>query len=308
MKTITWFGFVLGALSAAGEVIWTKPGQTAIFKCQIDTYRSLEWLHHGNTRIIRVDGKTGQQNKAQSDIAKRSTVSETTLTVSSVKEGDAGKFTCKVYGRIQEHTLLVVSVSPSPSGVFQAGSTATLQVKGLSSGTLVQWKDPNGHLTDSATIQLEPVAPSHEGTWECLVTLDKVAYSESLEIKVEVPAPETAASLPKQNSEVDVQPPCHNCVTNPQPKETPLLELSWWVWVSLGVGCLVVILLIVFVIVLCKRIRRRKREYQRRQNGHQPLKPRQFCQCNRPTAAAKPQQGRRREKPLALPRQPLLME
>nr|XP_020504783.1 uncharacterized protein LOC109995407 [Labrus bergylta] len=301
MKTITWFGFVLGALSAAGEVIWTKPGQTAIFKCQAESYGTLEWLHHGTERIIRVDGRTGQQNKAQSDIVKRSAASETTLTVSSVKEADAGRFTCKVDRRVQEYTLLVVSV---PSGVLQVGSTAKLQVKGKSSSTSVQWKGPDGHLTDSETIQLNPVALSHNGTWECLFTLDKVTHKKSLEIKVEVPAPETAAPLPSQKSK-----DCHNCVTNPQPKETPLLqELSWWVWVALGVGCLVVILLIVFVIVLCVRIRRRKRKYQRRQNGQQPLKPRQFCQCNRPTAAAKPQQGRRREKPLALPRQPLLME
>lgn len=44
----------------------------------------------------------------------------------------------------------------------------------------------------------------------------------------------------------------------PPPEAALLLGLIWWVWVAIGVGCLVVVLLMVFVIVLCKRIKRRK--------------------------------------------------
>ena len=42
------------------------------------------------------------------------------------------------------------------------------------------------------------------------------------------------------------------------PEGALLLGLSWWVWLAIGVGCLVVVLLMVFVIVMCKRIKRRK--------------------------------------------------
>lgn len=37
-----------------------------------------------------------------------------------------------------------------------------------------------------------------------------------------------------------------------------LLGLSWWLWVVIGVGCLIVVVLMFFVIYLCKRIQRKK--------------------------------------------------
>ncbi|KAG7216970.1 hypothetical protein INR49_001624 [Caranx melampygus] len=45
-----------------------------------------------------------------------------------------------------------------------------------------------------------------------------------------------------------------------------------------------------------------------RMRNRQPLTPRQYCQCNRPTAARKSQQGRKKGKPSALPLQPQLKE
>lgn len=66
--------------------------------------------------------------------------------------------------------------------------------------------------------------------------------------------------------------PKTGCAHCPQPgitdqenrNDLQLLGLSWWVWLSIGIGCLVVILLIVLVIILCKRIKRRK---VREENG-----------------------------------------
>ncbi|XP_034553208.1 CD4-2 molecule, tandem duplicate 2 [Notolabrus celidotus] len=303
MRTIMWFGFVLGALSAAGEVILSTPGNNTKLKCGINTnFKSVEWLKENN-RIILM-GDTGIARKGSGEIVQRSRVTGADLQVSRVKEEDAGKFTCKMDGKSKVHTLLVVLVSADHSGALQQGGEATLkcQVKGLDS--TVKWRWPNGTETQSGIVQLKPVAHSHKGKWECLFNHDSVPYSEILNIIVE------AAPVPTKVSTEVYSPTCISCVSNPPPKDSSLvLELSWWVWVAIGAGSLVMVLLMVFVVVLCKRIRRKKRKHRMRQNGHQPLNPRQFCQCNRPTAAAaKPQQGRRREKPLALPRQPLLME
>ncbi|XP_041649417.1 CD4-2 molecule, tandem duplicate 2 [Cheilinus undulatus] len=308
MKIMAWFGLVLSALSAAGDVILAKLGQVTTLECNANTYNTLEWLHE-NDRIVSVDGRTGRQRKVVSDIAGRSTVRGTSLVVTSLKEEDAGRFRCIVDRKSREYLLLLTSVSSTPSGDLKLGSEATLccQVKGLGPGSTVQWKGPDKSTTALETVQLKPVTNSHSGTWECLFTHNSVTYTEKLEVRVK--APETAATSPPEKGEKEVgKPGCTNCTIDPPPKNPVLLELSWWVWVAIGVGSLVVIVLIIIIIVTCKKIRRRKRKYQRNQNGHHPLNPRQYCQCNRPTAAAKPQQGRRREKPVALPRQPLLME
>ncbi|XP_032374682.1 T-cell surface glycoprotein CD4 isoform X2 [Etheostoma spectabile] len=302
MKTIVWFGFVLGALSAAGEVILRKPGQKATFKCSVDTYTlSLEW-NRGNDLIIRVNGKTGftvRDPKYKDNLKLRGT----SLEISGVTEEDAGKFICTADGRRKENTLLVVSVSASPSSELQLGSEAMLQcqVKGLHPpNSPVQWKRPNGGPnSESQTVQLKSVAHSDEGNWQCTFSYEGGEYSESLEVKVQDPVPKTTAPSPSTSSK--------DASFNPPPStDVVLLGLSWWMWVAVGGGCLVVILLMVFVIVLCKRIKRRKRKFHHKRNGRQPLNPKTYCQCDRPAAAAKPQQGRRKEKPSALPLQPLL--
>ena len=46
--------------------------------------------------------------------------------------------------------------------------------------------------------------------------------------------------------------------TKSPPKADLVLGLSWWMWVIVGVGCLVVVLLLVVVICLYKRIKRKK--------------------------------------------------
>lgn len=308
MKTIVWFGFVLGALSAAGEVFVTKLGKAATLECGVKAYtNSLTWSH-GENLIIGYSGKSGFPRKGTIDLVGRSKVKgQTNLAISPVKEEDAGKFVCIADGRRQEHTVLVVSVSASPPGDLRLGSVATLQcrVKGLDPHPAVQWKKPGGspHSEHSQTAQLKSVALSDAGNWECSFTHEGVTYSESLAIVVQAPAPETVA--PSQSSKEVLKPTCHSCDTHPPQL---LLGLDWWAWVAVGVGCLVVVLLIVGVIVMCKRIKRRKRKFQTMKNGRQPLKHKKYCQCDLQAAAAKPQQGRRREKPSAPPLQPLLMQ
>ncbi|XP_037640517.1 CD4-2 molecule, tandem duplicate 2 isoform X2 [Sebastes umbrosus] len=309
MKTIVWFGFVLGALSAAGEVIRTSPGQKAIIKCGASSYTNyLKWTH-GNNLITNVPVK-GFTTKGSGGTAVRSQVKGTMLVISPVKEEDAGKFSCVADGNRQDHTLLVVSVSASPSAELQPSSKATLecQVKGLNQGHTVQWNRPDGSShSGSSTVELNPVTLSDNGTWQCTFSHDGVTFHEDLVIKVQEPAPETAPPSPSQSPGGNQKPTCPNCVTKPPPTAL-LLGLSWWMWTAVGTGGLVVLLLIVFVIVLCKRNKRRKKRILKMKNSRQPLMPKNYCQCDRPAAAAKPQQGRRREKPSATPLPPLLMQ
>ncbi|XP_076593892.1 T-cell surface glycoprotein CD4-like [Chaetodon auriga] len=299
MKITAWFGVVLGALSAAGEVFITKPGQTVNLKCGGHTDKNLEW-RHGNKKIYSILPRSPGPLKGESEIADRSRLSGTDLRIRGVKEQDAGKFTCIIDGKSQEHTLLVVSLSLRSSADLRLGSEATLEcnVKGVNPEPAVQWKRPGGSVhTESQIAQLKPLARSDEGTWSCTFSHAGKAHSESIEIKVAEPVRTTLAPVPPKNSKD---------VTVPKPPKTPM-GLSWWMWVVIGVGCVVVLLLMVFVICLCRRIKRRKRVLRKMKNGRQRPMPAQYCQCNRPTAAAKPQQGRRREKPSAPPLQPLLM-
>nr|AXK15891.1 T cell surface glycoprotein CD4-2 [Sparus aurata] len=300
MKTVVWFGFVLGALSAAGRVIVTKSGDTATLDCP-SFKRTLEWLRESESIIV--EGK--YTRKGKSDIASRSIVKQSDLLIRNVKPADAGSFTCKADGQDNQHTLVVVSVSASPSGELQPGSKVTLecQVNGISPGP-IQWKTPGGKQVKGSPHAVESVALLDAGTWECMFSQGGEMQSHSLVITVKEPV--TTTTLPptsKTNSKNGESPP------NGGPSAPgPLLGLRWWMWVVIGVGCLVVVLLMVLVIVLCKRIKRRKRKLQTMKNGRQLLTPRQYCQCNRPAAAAKPQQGRRREKPSVPPLQPLLIE
>ncbi|KAM9353283.1 CD4-2 molecule, tandem duplicate 1 [Symphorus nematophorus] len=308
MKTLVCFGFVLCAMSAAGTLIVKKPGQTVVLQCPVSIFTtSVEWKHEDN--LIAGSYTRGFPRRVTSDIGSRSRISgKTNLSVRGVKEEDAGKFTWVVDGKSQDITLVVVSVSASPSADPQLGSNATLQcrVRGVKPDPKVQWKGPDGNLRSESEVQLTSVAPSDAGTWECTFTHAEGTHTETLEIKVQRPPTTLApapAPVPSQKSKT-----CPKCVTIPPPKADRLLGLSWWLWVIVGVGCLVAVLLLVVVICFYKRIKRKKRRLLKMKNSRLPLTSNQYCQCNRPTAAAKPQQGRRREKPSAPPLQPLLME
>lgn len=311
MKTIVCFGFVLGALSAAGKEISAISGGAVTINCGADTFRhNLEW-HHGSDRIYKLFSKSGFPIKGKGDIVGRSKIrEETNLEISRLTEGDAGQFVCIVDGTRYEHTLVVgsVSVSVRPSQSLQWGSAAWLecQVRGLSSNPPVQWKGPGRNQPiASHTAHLESVARSDAGTWECTFSLGDQSHSRT--ISITVVGPPTTPAPPQDGKKTDHKTACPSCATK-SPSESPLLlGLSWWMWVAVGVGGLVAVLLMVLVIVLYKRIKTRKRKLHKMKNSRQPL-TKQYCQCNRPTAAAKPQQGRRREKSSALPLQPLLIE
>ncbi|XP_054477632.1 uncharacterized protein LOC129109559 [Anoplopoma fimbria] len=301
MKTIVCFWFVLGALSASGKVLVTKPGQKAILECGVNTFtKQLEWYHEKDL-LHRVSHR-GFPSKGKGEIVTNSKVKQTKLEIVLVKKEYAGKFICIADENRQEHTLLVASVSvkASPSTELQLGSEAELdcQVEGLDQGSTATWKRPDGSLHSGI---LKSVDHSDEGDWECTFPSGGETYSQILAIKVKGPTPVPADPTLSQGTT------CVDCVTHPPSVTAFLLGLSWWVWVAVGAGCLVVVLLLVFVIILCKRIKKKQGKFQAMKNGRQPLKPKKYCKCDSPAAAAKPQQKRRREKPSALPPQPLLM-
>ncbi|XP_045900498.1 igLON family member 5-like [Micropterus dolomieu] len=203
MKTIMWFWFVLGALSATGTVIVTKSGRMARIRCGVSSFSyKLMWRHRGN--FIVENNLRGLLRRGTVDITKRLILKkETDLEIFGVKEEDAGQFTCVVDGTSHEHTLLVVSVWASPSGDLLLGSEATLQcqVKGLDQGSTVQWKRPDGSAYgESHTAQLRPVDRSYAGTWKCMFSFGGKEYNESLHISVKEPAPTTSEPVTSKGS------------------------------------------------------------------------------------------------------------
>lgn len=300
MKMTVWFVFVLAANSAADKVVVSSVGKTFTLDCGVPAFsESLEW-RHGNNLICRVNGKTGSTLKGRSSIVGRAKVKhQTKLEINGVTEEDCGEFTCTADTRIYKQTLLLVSVSVGPSNVVQLGGKALLRcgVKGPKLDPVVQWKGPSGQSpAGSQEVQLSPVKASDEGVWQCVFSHGGQTFSQNVSIGVKVPPPQTTPSVLKPSKDT----PASGVTVHPSADDVYLLGLSWWAWLALGGGCLFLTLLMVCVIILCKKIRRRKRRFLRMKNPQQPLKPKKFCQCHHPTAAAKPQQGRRREPPSAL--------
>ncbi|KAL3980549.1 casein kinase II subunit alpha [Sarotherodon galilaeus] len=142
--------------------------------------------------------------KGTVELARRSVVRQTNLEISSVRETDAGRFTCLADGRRHEHSLSVVSVfvSVHPSAVLKLNDEATLQceVKGQPQGCEVKWKSPNTKSpTNPSTVQLKPVTNSHNGAWECIVTCGSSTFSESLTITVQEPPTTTTPPITRKN-------------------------------------------------------------------------------------------------------------
>uniref|UniRef100_A0A3Q3KEG6 Ig-like domain-containing protein n=1 Tax=Monopterus albus TaxID=43700 RepID=A0A3Q3KEG6_MONAL len=280
MKTFVWFGCVLGALFAAGEVFHTKTGKRVTLECGFNSIAKNQKWSRGSQQIISDDG--------QSPLGQRSSLRANNLVISSVTKKDAGTFTCEADHYKKEHTLLVVSVWTSPHGILQVGSNAVLQcnVSGLNPGSTVQWKKPDGSLAANP-VHLSPVALSHNGIWACSFSHYGQHYSETLQVMVygrTQAFTQDLCSSSAKSTDVSVL--------------TSVEQLDWWVWVTVAVGSLAVVLLMVLIIVLVNRIRRRK---VTKENYAENLHlPKNYCQCNRPAAAAKPQQGRRKEKPSAL--------
>uniref|UniRef100_A0A3Q1FNL9 Uncharacterized LOC110968426 n=1 Tax=Acanthochromis polyacanthus TaxID=80966 RepID=A0A3Q1FNL9_9TELE len=292
MKTVMWFGLGKSIYLLIYFVIKIK-GSVKDPTMSLCFQKQLEWSRY-NEQILRI-GRRGFPTKGKMDIVSRSKVRpEPNLEISPVKEEDTGRFTCKADGTGRDHTLLVVS-GKHPSTNLQVGQEATLgcQVKDPNFRVAVEWKKPGGAPHAEDTVDLKPVADSDAGTWTCTLTYEGETYSQSLDIKVSGSTFILAYAGPLIA--------CHHYTTDRKSgnAELLLLGLHWWVWLAVGIGGLVVILLTVFVIVLCKRNRERK---QRKKCT--PLKPKKYCQCDRQAAAAKPQQGRRREKPSALLLQP----
>ncbi|KAK5611317.1 hypothetical protein CRENBAI_018836 [Crenichthys baileyi] len=311
MKTIILFGLVLGALSAAGKVFFAEVGQKVTIECGGDSFKSkVEWSR--DTLIIRLLKKSGFRSKGQSPIAKRSKLSnEKDLEISNVMETDFGKFTCYVDDLHNEHVLIVFSVLVNPSGALEVGAHATLecQVRSPDNADIVKWQAPNDLAVHSQKVDLKSVDSSHKGIWQCKVSYEGDTFTKNITIDVKDPDPEpTTPPLTNKAPNSKNRQNSTGGSTKNWSKDTVLLGLIWWIWVAIGAGGLVVIILIVVVIVVYKRNKRRKRKFLRMKKAQLSKNPKTYCQCVRQTAAAKPQQGRRREKPSALPLQPLLQE
>ncbi|XP_068180353.1 T-cell surface glycoprotein CD4-like [Antennarius striatus] len=306
MKAVVWLWIVLDVLPAAAKVFLTSPGQSITIECgEDDIYSDLAWYH--KSKLIIKIYQSGILHKGKTEIAVRTSLENTNLVINQVKESDAGMFKCEIKGKSHEHTLLVATVSANPTGDLLLGSKATLkcQVSGLI-GSNVQWKNPFGNPHMGS--ELNPVTRSDEGSWNCMFSHYGVTYDVKLDVKVTEPAPTTPAPNPSASSDGIPDARCTNCVTTLSHDEEPLLGLNWWMWVVIGVACVVLLVLMVTIFCLYKMIKKKKRKLMKRRNGHQPLTPRRYCQCIRPTAAAKLEQRHGRKRQSAPPLQLLLAE
>ncbi|XP_038140425.1 CD4-2 molecule, tandem duplicate 2 isoform X1 [Cyprinodon tularosa] len=309
MKMVILFGLVLGALSAAGKVFFAEVKTKVTLECGVSKdHKRLEWLK-GKELIWR---HAKMPTKGGNDLASRSKLKNVDLDIYSVEEIDAGQFDCVVDGQRSHHFLIVVSVSVDPSGTLLFGTRATLEclVKEDPGTTAsVQWRKPDGSVHPNGKVVLKSVALSDKGTWQCKVSSNGKTFEKNVTINVNVPRPTTPAANGNQNSPDSKNGGDSSCVGCDEPGDQPhLLGLIWWVWVAIGAGSLVVIILIIVVVVMYKRNKRRKRKFLRMKKVQLSQNPKQYCQCVRQTAAPKPQQGRRREKPSALSLQPLLKD
>ncbi|XP_065327788.1 uncharacterized protein LOC134635484 [Pelmatolapia mariae] len=246
MKVIVLFVFVLGALSAAGDVFFANVGGKVTLNCGVSSYRhSLEW-RHGYDLLHSVDQR-GYAYRGTVDLARRAVVRQTNLEISNVKETDAGEFTCSADWTPREHSLVVLSVSVSvtPSAVLKLCDEATLhcEVKHLLKGCEVKWKSPNADSPEwPSTVQLKPVTSSHNGTWECIVTCDGK--------QLKPPTTTTPSTLKNitlfvTSAQKTTCTTCTTCTANECP-----LGLSCWMWIAIGVCCQFGMFLIVCVTVL----------------------------------------------------------
>lgn len=311
MKTIVLFACVLSALCAAENVVQTKPGGTVILECgSLEPTTNFKWLRE-DQQLSSTNAKTGMTGYGDGDFKSRIKVkNEKNLEISNVKTGDAGRFTCRVDGTQEEFTrLVVVSVSAVPSNNLEAGSNARLQcdVAGLTQGSLVEWARPDGVRIHHPSVDLTPVALSDAGLWKCVFTADGKTMTEGLTITVTDMRPKPTSKAPfstrmTEDNNMHACPGCNDIATNTTPT---LAGLSWWMWAAVGGGGLVFVLLWVFILVMYSQMKRRKKRYQKMMMKMNQVDPKQYCQCTSPTAAAKPQPGRRKEKASAPPLPPL---
>ncbi|XP_025767559.1 uncharacterized protein LOC109204210 isoform X4 [Oreochromis niloticus] len=239
---------VLGALSAAGEVFFANVGGKVTLNCGVSSYRHTLTWHHGIDFLHTADQR-GFMRRGSIDLAWRSVMRQTNLEISSVKETDAGRFTCSADWTLHEHSLVLVSVSVSvtPSAVIKLCDEATLhcEVKHLLKGCEVKWKSPTADSPEwPSTVQLKPVTSSHNGTWECIITCD----GKQLKPPTSTTPPTTLKNITLFVTSVQGT----TCTANDCP-----LGLFCWMWIAVGVCCQFGILLIVCVTVLCKCMSRR---------------------------------------------------
>ncbi|XP_043972778.1 CD4-2 molecule, tandem duplicate 2 [Gambusia affinis] len=310
MKTIILFGLVLGALSAAGKVYIAGVGDTVTLECGVNSFKTrLEWSH--DELILRFQTNSLPTKGSSAIKLRAKKKGETGMEISNVMESDSGKFTCAADGSVHEHHLIVVSVSVVPSETVKVGADAALECKTNSgvSGQLkpiIEWRKPDGSVQPKPKVELIPVALSDKGAWECIVSHQGEYFTKTVTMNVEVvPTTPTLIKNPKSSDKGNGK---NSTAVGGSGHPIQLLGLVWWIWAAIGAGGLVVIILIIVIIVMHKRNKRKKKKFLRMKKTQLSQKPKKYCQCVRQTAAAKPQQGRRREKPPALPRQPLLRE
>ncbi|XP_075897116.1 CD4-2 molecule, tandem duplicate 1 [Nelusetta ayraudi] len=303
---IVLFALVLAALSASGKVIFTKPGESVTLECGVGDSNNVRW-NHENVLVISLSRSF--PTKGDTPMKTRCFLKEANLVVKQVTEADAGTFTCTAGGHTQEVILVVFSVGVDPSHYPQVDGKAELHCKAKPDGVGVQWQGPDGKVHPaSAKVSLDPVGRQNAGTWKCTLSHSSDTHTESLEVTVKERRPTTPSPPSIIPGNVGVSPGGVEPVDPVSPHGTTLLGIPLWMWAVIGGGGLVVVLLAILVACMCRRVRRKRRIARKMKNGLQLRTPPQYCQCDRPTAAAKPQQRRQRAKPSPPPLQSLLVE
>lgn len=99
------------------------------------------------------------------------------------------------------------SVSASPSTDLLLGSSAQLQcqVKGPTEEPALEWRKPGGSVHKGSKVELESVARSDAGAWNCSFSHEGKPYSQSLHISVKGGSLTFAQHLLQKSSALPIQ-------------------------------------------------------------------------------------------------------
>ncbi|KAJ8287775.1 hypothetical protein COCON_G00004340 [Conger conger] len=174
-------------------------------------------------------------------------------------------------------------LSPVPATLLSLGGEKgnllwkSMGVKGYS----LQFEDKK--LPGNLSVTLKKVTVQQSGQYQCLLKFQDKGTVKAL-VTLEVKGQ-------PGNVNVNVNDNDNGPGTNGLNGKDGLLGLSLWVWLAIGVGCLVLTVLICITVYLTKRNKRMKRRARKLRS----LTARDYCKCNR-GSVGRPN-GRRRDAP-----------